>query len=265
MDESSGLKYFLKRYENTAEVNDAFFEIFKENTDKIPYLKQHRDWVEENKWGFGERGFHYLWYIILKDIAERKNRISALEIGVYCGQIISLWALIGQKENIDIDIEAISPLKGNMTKGKIGKLSLFIFNSRYRRGRRSFYGWYEKYDYLSRIERIFSEFNLNFSKVVLKRGYSQSRSILKGLEREYDIIYIDGDHSYEGVKEDLELYCPKIADKGYIVIDDAGWYLPGNKFWKGLESVSKAAEEIKRNEFVNILNIGHNRVYQRIE
>jgi predicted O-methyltransferase YrrM len=35
-----------------------------------------------------------------------------------------------------------------------------------------------------------------------------------------DWLYIDGDHNYEFVRKDLELYYPKVKSGGYIVCDD---------------------------------------------
>ena len=48
-----------------------------------------------------------------------------------------------------------------------------------------------------------------------------------------------------------------------LVADDAGCELPGTVFWKGHESVSRAARELPALGFTNVLNVGHNRVYQR--
>jgi len=47
------------------------------------------------------------------------------------------------------------------------------------------------------------------------------------------------------------------------VIDDASCNLPGTAFWKGHESVSRAADHWGGPGFVNVLNVGHNRVYKR--
>lgn len=38
-----------------------------------------------------------------------------------------------------------------------------------------------------------------------------------------DCIHIDGDHSYNGVKRDLELFYPKIKHGGMIINDDYHW------------------------------------------
>jgi predicted O-methyltransferase YrrM len=38
--------------------------------------------------------------------------------------------------------------------------------------------------------------------------------------RPVDLLMIDGDHSYEGVKTDFELYSPLVADGGLVVLHD---------------------------------------------
>lgn len=62
---------------------------------------------------------------------------------------------------------------------------------------------------------------------------------------EYDLIFIDGDHTYEGVKHDFEKYKPLLSKRGYIVFhdidsnnrwrDNFGVY----RFWNELEGGSK--------------------------
>jgi hypothetical protein len=43
-------------------------------------------------------------------------------------------------------------------------------------------------------------------------------TILK--DRKVDILFIDGDHSYDGVKKDFDLYNKYVKEGGYIVFDD---------------------------------------------
>jgi len=46
----------------------------------------------------------------------------------------------------------------------------------------------------------------------------------------FDWIYIDGNHLYEYVKADLEMYYPKVKLRGYIAGDDygvKGWWSKG--------------------------------------
>lgn len=42
-----------------------------------------------------------------------------------------------------------------------------------------------------------------------------------------NFVYIDGDHAYESVREDIEAWYPKISPNGIIAGDDYGW--PGVK------------------------------------
>jgi hypothetical protein len=58
-------------------------------------------------------------------------------------------------------------------------------------------------------------------RVILWRAKSQD--IADQFEDNYfDWIYIDGDHSYEAVKRDLDLYLPKLKPGGWLVGDDYG-------------------------------------------
>ena len=58
----------------------------------------------------------------------------------------------------------------------------------------------------------------------------------------FDFVYIDGDHSYEFVKKDLEGFLPKIKKGGYLTVDDYA-------FWKIVlgYGVKKAVDEFVRN------------------
>jgi len=38
-----------------------------------------------------------------------------------------------------------------------------------------------------------------------------------------DLVYIDGDHSYEGVKKDLRVFWPMVKSGGYLTGDDYSW------------------------------------------
>ena len=57
----------------------------------------------------------------------------------------------------------------------------------------------------------------------------------------YDFIFIDADHTYEGVKSDFNNYLPMLSEGGVIGFHDVecpDW--PGiNEFWNELESTNK--------------------------
>jgi len=287
----------IASYKNTAEYNDTVWRSFTKQTDRVSFLKSHRDWVEQNSWGFGDRAFHNMWYLLLKDDVLTRHSPSLLEIGVYKGQVISLWALVAQQLSRPVEITAISPFEGSRTwwalklKMLLGKLKRIMIGSatcvglgRVRdflllaaQSLSSYFdhnlirdckmrsaNFYEKADYSGNVSRIFENFALQSANVNLVRGYSQDESVRRQVVgRFFDIVYIDGGHRLEEVVADLEFYSPLVRYGGYLVIDDSSYNLPGTAFWKGHESVSRAVENWAAPGFTNVLNIGHNRVYMR--
>lgn len=81
---------------------------------------------------------------------------------------------------------------------------------------------------------------------------SPSADAVKDFEDEYfDWIYIDGNHLYEFVKQDLELFYPKVKASGYITGDDyqrGGW-------WQG--GVKKAVDEFVSNGLGEVILIAN--------
>jgi predicted O-methyltransferase YrrM len=45
----------------------------------------------------------------------------------------------------------------------------------------------------------------------------------RGWSRKIDLIFIDGDHSYEGVRRDWELFSPHLSEFGVAVFHDTAW------------------------------------------
>lgn len=61
-------------------------------------------------------------------------------------------------------------------------------------------------------------------------GYSNDPRTLELIEQlEFTSVYIDGDHSYSGIKQDWENFSPKVSLGGYILIDN---YL--DEYWPGV-------------------------------
>lgn len=67
-----------------------------------------------------------------------------------------------------------------------------------------------------------------------------------GIKRKWQYIYIDADHSYEGVKKDYKLYWPRLDKKGFMVFHDVLLKKhPEHKnfgvwrFWKELDEKNK--------------------------
>ena len=258
-------KYFAD-YRPTAELNDLVWTTFEKDTDSIPFLKAHRDWVEENSWGYGDRAFHHMWYLILRDDVLNRPEPKLLEIGVYKGQVISLWALIASQVQKSVGITAVSPFESAkpwFARNRILNRVAQMVVKEYRDDVRSA-NLYQRENYLDCVHQIFSRFGLSEANLSFLRGYSQDPHIYQQLEgMRFDVIYIDGGHRYEQVADDLTKYSQLVSAGGYLVLDDASCNQPGSKFWKGHESVSRAADDWGAPRFRNVLNVGHNRVYMR--
>ena len=259
------LNYFTKNYQNTETGNNNIFIEFTKLTDNLDYLKEHKDFIQANNLGFGDRAFAYMWFLLLKHLQKHNEAINVLEIGVFKGQVISLWSLIAQKENISVNVNGISPLEGKpRDKNKVVKIFKYLTSKKYRQDIQAG-NFYESADYLLLINKLFSHFGLDFSKVNLVKGYSSDPAVLEKFSNtKLDLVYVDGDHSYQGSLSDINHFSDKINQGGFLVIDDASCNIPGTVFWKGHQSVSDACEMIDSDKFKNILNVGHNRVFQKV-
>lgn len=100
-------------------------------------------------------------------------------------------------------------------------------------------GWWKKID-----PSIHFSF-LDLSKII-KAHIMTNVEFARMNKHKYDYIYIDGDHSYEGVKKDYSLFWPKLNKGGLMVFHDVVvkkyneltdfgvW-----KFWKKLKNKNK--------------------------
>ena len=77
-------------------------------------------------------------------------------------------------------------------------------------------------------------------RVTIYRNYSQDLSS-NFPDISFDFIYIDGDHRYQSVKKDIELYFPKVKHGGILAGDD--YNVIG--YWN--DGVTKAAKEFINN------------------
>lgn len=254
----------IDRYECTAEHHDRLFEELTRRTDQVAELREHRDWVERHRWGYGDRAFHAMWLLLLEDLAARMPRAKALEIGVYKGQVISLWALLARRLGWDLRITAISPFEGEIEPGALWRHRLRKLVSRRYRRQAAVGNLQLRDDYLERNREIFAAFELDFGAVRAIQARSADPEALRHLAGErFHLVYIDGDHSYEGALFDIQTHGSRVEPGGFLVVDDASFLLPGTKFFKGFETVSRACEAIPSLGFTNIWNVGHNRIYER--
>lgn len=252
-------------YRNTAEHNDAVHQQLTATTWADPLLAGHRRHVETNQLGFGDPAFHAMWAALIVAAGERFGSVRALEIGVFKGQVISLWALLARSQAIDLKVSALGPLAGQPRPK-----STFLNKIRYRLSRRfreqiDNANFYADEDYAAIVSAHFAHHGLDFNQVALYRGFSTDPVILQRLATEtYHLVYVDGDHSYEGALHDFKTFASNIPIGGWLIADDAGGDLPGTAFWKGHEAVTRAVQIMPSLGFKNILNVGHNRIFERV-
>jgi predicted O-methyltransferase YrrM len=71
----------------------------------------------------------------------------------------------------------------------------------------------------------YPEFLLNTQKysqtIVPLRGTSSE--IAGSFEKKIDFLFIDADHTYEGVKGDVDVWFPKLHDGALVIFHDIGW------------------------------------------
>jgi len=92
---------------------------------------------------------------------------------------------------------------------------------------------------------LYKSFALADQQNYLIRADSHSRTTLEKIKsilngRKIDFLFIDGDHTYEGVKEDFEMYSPLVEKNGLIAFHDIVVHPPEtgcevNKFWKEIK------------------------------
>ncbi len=81
--------------------------------------------------------------------------------------------------------------------------------------------------YFARKKRLYNNFVTGAQKMFLIRGDSHSQNslneVVKNLGGEkVDVLFIDGDHTYNGVKSDFEMYSPLVRPGGIIAMHDIG-------------------------------------------
>jgi hypothetical protein len=254
----------FSEYKNVASHNDAVYEEFERRANEIGFLKEHRDWVEANAWGFGLRSFHYMWLLIIDYIQRTWPGLNnLLEIGVYKGQVLSLWALCSAKLGAPTDLYAISPFSGSVPQSRALRRLKTLFSPRYRRLFKEANAYPDR-DYLADCATIFNRFDLPFEAVHTIRGSSLDSTVhAQVAQTTFSVVYIDGDHRYAAVQSDIRRYATRLRSGGLLVMDDSACELPGT-FPKGLIQVSRAAQIIPSLGFQNVLNVAHNRIYVRL-
>lgn len=202
-------------------------------------VRAHRTYFVNDFRGFGEDAFHTMWWRLFR----RFKPASFLEIGVYRGQVINLIALLAKLEGICCEVTGISPFTASGDS-----VSSYRSDLDYRE------------DTLTHFEHH------GLPQPTLVNAYSSDPEALAVIaSRQWDMIYIDGNHDYDIVVKDWEACSKSVKPGGLIILDDAGLstsYQPPAFATGGHPGPSRLATEIDPGQFQEILQVGHNRVFQ---
>ncbi len=231
-------------YRDDPAAHDALYRAFTDAVQAHPALRRHRDHVEQNGLGFGDRAFHWLWKLLVDAMPDP---FRFLEIGVYKGQVLSLVGMLAMHARKDAYTFGITPLSEAGDK----------------------YTTYATDDYAGIIEGLQTWSGVPLSRQARILHGSSTDDAVKALCRTlapFDMVYIDGCHDFHAVASDLIVYGELLKPGGYLVMDDASVALrlpPG--LWPGHPDVSEACRKVLGPDprFVELCAVGHNRVWRR--
>ena len=200
-------------------------------------LRQHRLYFAKR--GFGEEAFHAMWFLLLRQF----RPTQMLEIGVFRGQVISLWALIARQLQMPASIRCISPF--SPASDLVSR--------------------YPNLNYLEDVLRNFQHFDL--PPPGYHRGLSTDPQAIAYLRSEpLDCVYIDGGHDYEVVLCDYQNSVAALKPGGLLVMDDSSLYTeftPPAFSFAGHPGPSRVARELADRELEHLGGVGHQNVYRK--
>jgi hypothetical protein len=206
---------------------------------KLPKeIQNHRIFFSKSNRGFGEDAFHAMWFHIFRDF----KPINCLEIGVYRGQTLSLWALLSDFFNIESNLAGISPFSNHGDTVSKYDNKIDYYN-----------------DTLSNIKHFSSR------KIDLCRSFSTEKPAANFMRKKrWDLIYIDGGHDFATVFSDYKLAINNLSKGGVLVLDDSSLFFdftaPSFSF-SGHPGPSKVARDFAANDLKFVFGVGHNNVY----
>ncbi len=162
--------------------------------------------------------------ILVGKLVQNTHPRSILEIGTHKGGTLLLWT----RSNLNADLVISLDLPGGSYGG----------------------------GYVKEREKLYKEFvfdNPNTEMHLLRANshdessFSAIKNIIK--DRFFDFIFIDGDHSYEGVKQDFLMYS-QLVNKGIIALHDIAHHdkdFGADRFWNELKKSYNTQEFIAEN------------------
>lgn len=129
-----------------------------------------------------------------------------VELGTHNGYSLFVMAEAARRLGLETRLAALDSWEGDDQAGKYGE------------------------DVYAGVERVAAGYP---GRIELIRGYF-SDSVSRIEDGSADLIHIDGRHGYEDVREDFELYLPKLSPRGVMIFHDTREFQEGfgvHRFW----------------------------------
>lgn len=241
MNQLSELK---SAWHDTPEFHKHIHESFIEKVNSIPELKRHRDWVEKNIWGFGERSFLWMWWLLVQEMPEESVFVFG-EIGVFRAAILSVIRVIADMQGKDVQRYGITPMSTASDKGENKN-------------------W--ESDYKRDIEVMHETFGTPKDYTILHGLSTDPKIIQEAQTLSFDLFYVDGAHDYESVESDLKNYAHLVRKGGFLICDDScsDFHMPFGYF-QGIDTCTNAVVDFFKDnkDFEFVGNVVHCRIYRK--
>jgi hypothetical protein len=143
--------------------------------------------------------------------ALRPRRV--VELGTHNGYSLFVMAEAARRLGLETRITALDSWEGDDQAGRYGE------------------------DVYAGVQQVATEYP---GMIELIRGYF-SDSAARIDDGTVDLIHIDGRHGYEDVREDFELYLPKLSPRGVVIFHDTHEFQEGfgvHRFWDELAATA---------------------------
>lgn len=145
--------------------------------------------------------------VLLRSLAAMsvpRRKINVLEIGTLFGIGAGIMYDMMAPHYDEVHVTLIDPLDGYYETNRLDILTGQPITER-------------------TLRQNLAQVDLKGDRLTLIKHLSTDKEALQqAAERRYDVLVIDGDHSYEGVKADFDLYAPMVRRGGIIIFDDYG-------------------------------------------
>jgi len=230
----------VRRFPNRNALHAYMHHYFKQICPQA--VREHRNYFKVENRGFGEDAFHAMWYLLLKEF----RPANCLEIGIYRGQVVSLWRLLAGLIDFPCWVSGISPFTSAGDH-----VSTYLTDV----------------DYKSDTIKNHEFFDLNPPNLL--KAFSTDDKALALIKSEaWNLIYIDGNHDYEVAMADYEVCKDNLAEGGLLVMDDSSLYTdfkPPIFSFAGHSGPSRVLLERAMQELQLLGAVGHNNIFCKVK